>query len=180
MTGDSGPVTVAVERKVVPGRELDYEDWVRGVTADALEFPGHMGVNVIRPNKGSRIYVTIFRFDNYEHCRAWEDSGVRRAWLDRLAGITEGEDQVRKTTGLEFWFSLPELPALHPSPHKMAVVLIVVVFLLVLLLNLLLDPVTAEWPMPARLLVVAVLQVTLMTYLVMPQVTRLLESWLRD
>lgn len=177
---ESGPVTVAVERKVAPGRELDYEDWVKGVTADALGFPGHMGVNVIRPNPGSRDYVTIFRFDSYEHCRAWEESPVRSAWLGRLAGIVEGEGQVRKSTGLEFWFSLPEMPALHPSPHKMAIVLVVVVFVLVFLLNVLLAPFTADWPMPARLFLVVLLQVILLTYLVMPRVTRLLKSWLHD
>ena len=43
---ESGPVTISVARRVVPGRESDYEQWLKGITADALRFPGHMGVNV--------------------------------------------------------------------------------------------------------------------------------------
>ena len=58
---ETGPVTISVARRVVPGREADYEEWLRGITADALRFPGHMGVNVLRPTSGANEYVTIFR-----------------------------------------------------------------------------------------------------------------------
>jgi antibiotic biosynthesis monooxygenase (ABM) superfamily enzyme len=175
---DSGPVTISISRKVVPGREVDYETWVQGITAQALKFPGHMGVNVIRPTPPSSEYVTIFRFDTYEHSRNWEESALRAEWLARLEGITEGEEAVQKGTGLEFWFSLPELPAAHPSPHKMALVLLVVVFVLVLLINAALGPFTTSWPHVARVFLGVFLQVMLMTYLVMPRVTRLLKPWL--
>jgi antibiotic biosynthesis monooxygenase (ABM) superfamily enzyme len=137
-----------------------------------------MGVNVIRPTGASREYVTIFRFDSYQHSRDWEESAVRSEWLLRLQGITEGEDEVHRGTGLEFWFSLPELPAAHPSPHKMALVLFVVVYLMLTVLNVLLAPFTGDWPGPLRLLLTVLCQVLLMTYLVMPRVTRLLKGWL--
>ncbi len=178
LADQSGPVTVSVARTIVPGREADYEDWLRGITEQALQFPGHMGVNVIRPTRGSREYVTIFRFDSYEHSRRWEDSDVRRRWLERLHGIIEGPGAVRKGTGLEFWFSLPELPATHPSPHKMALVLLVVVYLLVMLINAGLSPVAMDWPLAVRVFVTVLLQVLLMTYVVMPRVTHLLRGWL--
>ena len=99
-------------------------------------------------------------------------------WLARLEGITEGDDDVRRGTGLEFWFSLPELPAAHPSPHKMALVLFVVVYVMLTLINLMLAPLTGDWPGPLRLLLTVLCQVLLMTYLVMPRVTRLLKDWL--
>ena len=174
----TGPVTISVARHVVPGRETDYENWMKGITAEALAFPGHMGVNVIRPTSGSREYVTIFRFDTYEHSKAWEDSNVRQEWLANLSGIVEGEDEVRKGTGLEFWFSLPELPMAHPSPHKMAVVLLVVVYTLVMSINLVLSTFADDWPTAARVFVTVFCQVLLMTYVVMPRVTRLLKNWL--
>lgn len=174
----SGPVTVSLSRRVVPGREADYEAWLRGITAEAVTFRGHMGVNVIRPTPPSREYISIFRFDNYQHSRAWEDSAVRARWLDRLEGLVEGETAVEKGTGLEFWFSLPELPSAHPSPHKMALVLLVVVYVLVLALNYLLNPLTVGWSPAARIFLVVVSQVMLMTYVVMPRVTQLLKGWL--
>ena len=174
----TGPVTVSIARRVVPGREADYEEWLKGITADALLFTGHMGVNVLRPRSQSGEYVSIFRYDTYQHMMAWEDSPIRLKWLAKLEGIVEGEAKIRKGTGLEFWFSLPELPDSHPSPHKMAVVLLGVVFSLVLLLNFLLSPLIGDWPLLARVFVAVFCQVMLMTYVVMPRVTRLLKSWL--
>ena len=175
---NTGPITISISRKVIPGKETDYEAWVQGITAEAVKFPGHMGVNVIRPTPPSREYVTIFRFDTFQHSRDWEDSAVRADWLTRLSGITEGEDAVEKATGLEFWFSLPELPAAHPSRHKMALVLFIVVYLMLTVINFLLAPLTGEWPGALRLMLTVLCQVLLMTYLVMPRVTRLLKSWL--
>jgi uncharacterized protein len=177
-TQDSGPVTVSVARLVKTGHEVDYENWLKNITSEALKFPGHMGVNVIRPTSKSGEYVTIFRFDSYEHLKAWEDSTIRNEYLIKLEGIVEGEAKVKKGTGLEFWFNLPELPVCRPSPHKMAFVLLVVVFTMVALLNYLLAPITHDWPMLARLFATISCQVILMTYLVMPRVTRLLKPWL--
>lgn len=175
-----GPVTISIARTVVPGREADYEEWVKGITAEAVTFPGHMGVNVITPRPPSREYVTIFRFDTYEHLEGWKNSAARAAWLERLEGIVEGEHKERKGTGLEFWFSLPELPVCHPSPHKMALVLVIVVYAILLLLNRTLVPLISAWPYAIRTLVMVVLQVVLMTYVVMPRVSRWLRDWLYD
>lgn len=175
-----GPITISIARKVVPGREQDYEDWLHGAAAVVREFPGHMGVDVIRPTRGSREYVTIFRFDTYAHRRNWDESDVRRQWLERLDGIVEGEDEVRVGTGLEFWFSLPELPTVAPSPHKMAFVLFIVVFSLLLPLSALANALLGDWPPPLRMLITVLIQVALMTYVVMPRVTKLLKNWLYD
>lgn len=177
--GQEGPVTVSLARRVRPGREAEYEAWISGVVTEADRFPGHLGASVLRPRHPGGDYVIIYRFDTYEHCRAWEDSPERGRWLERLDGLVEGDPQVKRVTGLETWFDLPEVPAAKtPSPHKMAVVLIAVVFVLVWALNLLLGPWIADWPLPLRVVVIATIQVLLMTYLVMPRVTRLLKGWL--
>ncbi|MCB2101933.1 MAG: antibiotic biosynthesis monooxygenase [Rhodobacterales bacterium] len=175
-----GPVTVSIARKVRPGREADYEAWVKGITATASVFPGHLGVNVLRPSAATgHEYVIIYRFDSYAHCRAWDTSPERAHWVDRLGDMVEGEARTKRVTGLEFWFDLPEMPAAAaPSPHRMALTLMVVVFVLVVGLNLVLGGWMADLPMVARVAVTVVLQVLLMTYVVMPRVTRLLKGWL--
>ncbi len=178
--GQEGPVTVSISRKAKPGREAEYEAWISGVIDAASEYPGHQGSNVLRPTAatGNR-YVLIYRFDNYENCQNWESSELRKEWLDKLEPLIEGEAEVQRGTGLEFWFDLPELPVnKHPSPHKMALVLITVVYVLVIMLNLLLAPMLVDANLWLKSAVIVILQVLLMTYLVMPRVTRLLHSWL--
>ena len=175
-----GPVTVTISRRVKPGREAEYEAWLHEATAVASTFPGHMGVNFIRPDgTQQKDYVTIFRFDTYRHLRDWEESPERAESLEGLKGLVEGEAQVQRVTGLEFWFTLPEVPSgAPPSPHKMALVLIVVVFSSVVSINLIFGAWLAQLPMLARIGVVVVGQVLLMTYLIMPLVIRLLRPWL--
>ncbi|MCW2309110.1 antibiotic biosynthesis monooxygenase [Rhodobium gokarnense] len=174
------PVTVSVARKVLPGREAAYEEWIKGISAAASSFPGHMGLNVLRPSaRTNHEYVLIYRFDTYEHGRAWEESEERAHWLEKLADVTAGETTMKKVTGLEFWFDLPAVPAAAKAPQwKMALVLIAVVFVLVYPLQLTVGAWLAGGPFWLRVLVIVVLQVLLMTYVVMPRVTALLKGWL--
>ena len=80
---DSSPVTVCVSVKVKHGRERDFETWVEGVGHAAAQFAGHQGLNILRPSGSTTPdYVYIFRFDTYTHLKAWEDSEVRRDWVE--------------------------------------------------------------------------------------------------
>ena len=178
--GNEGPVTVSVSRKVKPGHEDEYEQWISGIIGAASNYPGHQGASVLRPGPATNYeYVTIYRFDSYYHCQQWEQSELRQQWLDKLHGIVEGEATTRRGTGLEFWFDLPELPVHKAAPpYKMALVLIVVVYVLVLGLALLFQPLLAPMPLWLRTLLIVVVQVLLLTYIVMPRVTRLLKDWL--
>ncbi|HEY9081267.1 antibiotic biosynthesis monooxygenase [Magnetovibrio sp.] len=176
----SAPVTVSVARRILPGREQDYEDWITGVSVAAAKFTGHQGINIIRPNQeGSGEYVLIYRFDSYEHGRAWEESDVRAFWMAKLDGMAEGEATYKKVTGLEFWFDLPVIPiAARPSPHKMALILVITVFLLVYPMQAYVGPLMGDIPLWAKVFCVVLFQVLMLTYVVMPRVTKLLKSWL--
>jgi uncharacterized protein len=177
---DCGPVTVVTARRVRAGREADYEAWVRGITAAARDFPGHLGVSVLKPSASTGgKYVLVVNFDSYAHQRAWEESAVRAGFLAELEGMVEGEAEIKKVSGLEFWFDLPELPAAAtPNRHRMTLVLIAVVFVLVLAVNLAFGPWLATLPLVPRVAVVVVLQVLALSYLVMPLVTRVLKGFL--
>lgn len=178
--GDEGPVTVSISRRVRPGQEAAYEAWLHGIIDAASGFPGHQGVNILRPSgKTDGQYVLIYRYDSWANCENWEQSQTRATWVAKLGDIVEGEAQMERVTGLEFWFNLPEIPAgAHASQHKMALTLIVVVFCLVYPLQVWLGPLLADWPSALRSLLIVIIQVLLMTYLVMPRVTKVLKGWL--
>lgn len=174
------PVTVSVARKIKPEREADYEAWIKGVTAAAATYRGHQGVSVVRPSPATNgEYVLIYRFDSYENGRAWEESDMRKTWVEKLDGIAAGEATYKKVTGLEFWFDLPNVPVhVKPSPHKMALTMTIVVFMLVYALQATIGVVLNAYPLWFKVLVIVTLQVVLLTYIVMPRVTQLLKPWL--
>ncbi|MCG2634682.1 MAG: antibiotic biosynthesis monooxygenase [Gammaproteobacteria bacterium] len=177
---ETGPVTISTARRIRPGMEAAYEAWVRQIIAAATRFPGHLGVDVLRPAPGSGgEYVLLTRFDSYRNQIAWEHSGERAELLEQLSEMTDGETKVSKVSGLEFWFALPEVPAqAKPNRHKMALLLCGVVFLLVLAINLSAGEQLARLPLAVRAAVLSIAQVLLLTYIVMPRITALLKSWL--
>ena len=179
-TAFDGPVTLIFARKVKPGREAAYKDWVSGFQRATQGVPGFLGASTMGRGAAEHEYISIVRFDTFEHLQAWEESDLRREWLARLPPDTvDGEADIRRLEGLEFWFTAPGVPAaVAPSPHKMALVLVVIVFALVSGLGPLVRWALGDVPQLARTALMVVLQVGLMTYVIMPRVTRLLAGWL--
>jgi len=187
-----GPVTVIVTRKAKKGKIREFEEWMDGVTHAATKFEGHMGVNIIRPSAISNPeYVIIFRFNTYENLARWENSEIRTDWLNKSKAVTEGEPKVEKQSGLEFWFTpspgsaatgegnnASAAAAMPPPRYKMAMVVTSIIFVLASTLLPQIREVTIGLPALLSTLVGVTIMVILMTYVIMPFVTRLLRPWL--
>lgn len=111
---ETGPLTVVATWRARKGREREFEAWRHEIAAAALKFPGHMGVNVILPSGADNEYVVIFRFDTYEHLRAWQESEIRRELLKKAEPLRESPPSYRLESGLEYWFAPPGVPASPP------------------------------------------------------------------
>ena len=182
------PVTVLYSRRVKPGRESEVAfSWERskvngrrGIVAAARQFPGHLGASVLDA-PGSREYHILFTFADRRSLRAWLDSDERRRWLVRVGELLEADRGLQQLTGLETWFKLPgsNVPTMTPPPRwKMWLVSLVAVYPLVLAFQVLVVPRMARLPLPLRALVFPLVLLTLMTFVVMPMVTRALRRWL--
>jgi antibiotic biosynthesis monooxygenase (ABM) superfamily enzyme len=174
------PVTTVVTRVVKPGVIDDYERWLHGVAAEAMTFEGHLGVHVIRPGVGSREYTVIFRFDTPRQLHAWLESDRRAALLREAARFFEDRGHVQELSGLEAWFTLPQGSGAAPPPkYKMALVTFAAVFSLLMVIPRLLAPLLKPLPSIAQTAAVCATMIVLMTYAIMPALTRLLSGWLR-
>jgi uncharacterized protein len=175
-----GPVTTTVTRRVKPGHEPFYEQFLTGVVAAASRFPGHLGVEVFRPqDTATGEYRIVYRFDTGEHLRAWLDSDERAAWLEGAEPHVIGPMRTHFVTGLETWFTLSGQPGSPPPPpYKMALLTWITIFPLITLVVVVLDPVLEELALVPRLALTTAVTVPIMTWLAMPRVTRLLRSWL--
>ena len=177
---DEEPVTVVFSRRIKPGREPDFENWLRGIIQEASAFPGYLGQNVIRPiDQNQPEYVMILRFDSYANLRRWEESPIRQRWLKLANKIADSDTKIQKTPGLEFWFTPPKRTApAAPPRYKMVIVLTVVIFSLSILLSPALASLLRSLPPLLRQLLTIGIQVSLITYFIMPFLTRLLSRWL--
>jgi uncharacterized protein len=175
-----GPVTTTVTRRVKPGHEAAYEAFLAGISGAARAFPGYLGVEVFRPTPGQGgEYRTVYRFDSAAHLRTWLDSVEHATWLARAEPHVAGPMRTQVLVGLEGWFTLPTQPGLPPPPpSKMALVTWVTIFPLITLVVVATAPLLGSLPLVGRLAVTTGVTVPLMTWVVMPRVTRLLHRWL--
>jgi antibiotic biosynthesis monooxygenase (ABM) superfamily enzyme len=179
-----GAVTLVITRRVKPGCEAAYEDWLLRLQADARSLPGYQGVTTHRPAAGApRDYVSVVRFQALEHLQAFEQSELRARYADQVAPFVEADAVWEKMTGLEFWFTPPPGTVVpQPSRARMVLLMTAVVFLLVLSIGSAVTAVAARLPFavpyPVRLLVTIGIEVTFMTYWLMPRLTKGLARWI--
>jgi uncharacterized protein len=179
--GADGPVTTTVTRRIKPGHEAAYEAFLAGISGAARAFPGYLGIEVFHPTPGGQggEYRTVYRFDSLAHLQTWQDSPEHAAWLARAEPHVAGPMRTQVLTGLESWFTLPSQPGTPPPPpYKMAVLTWATIFPLITLVVVASSPLLGSLPLVARLAVTTGVTVPLMTWVVMPRVTRLLHRWL--
>ncbi|QFU88296.1 antibiotic biosynthesis monooxygenase [Amycolatopsis sp. YIM 10] len=178
---DDGPadVTLLTARTVEPGYEPHFRAWFGRVSSAASAFPGHLGDGLFQPPAPAGPWVLIHRFRDHDSAQDWTTSPERAALFDDCEGHHQTEVARRELSGMESWFSDPQDPATVAPPRwKMTLAAFGAVLPISLLGNGLLGPALAALPLPARVLVLALLFSTLMTYLMMPAVTRVLRRWL--
>ena len=122
-------------------------------------------------------YRVVYRFDTREYLQAWLDSDERAVWLERAEPHVIGPMRTQVLTGLETWFTLPAAPAFatasvqdgrthldrhFPADHARG--------------NSARSG-AREASLVPRLAITTAVAVPIMTWIVMPRVTRLLRGW---
>jgi antibiotic biosynthesis monooxygenase (ABM) superfamily enzyme len=177
---DIQPVTAVISQQIKRGREADYERWTQKISSVARQFPGHLGVTVIRPEAGiCPEYVTIIKFSCYFNLKGWLDSPERQHCLAEAQPLIVRPSTVQILTGFETWFTLPNRSR-QPTPprHKMSILTTLAVFGAVNLFNPLLQPVFSALPQLLSSLIITYIVVLVLTYVVMPRLTKLFYRWL--
>jgi antibiotic biosynthesis monooxygenase (ABM) superfamily enzyme len=173
------PVTATVTRWVKAGHEAAYEEFLQGIIAAASRFPGYLGTEVFRPDRAGDEYRIVYRFASGDALRRWLDSDEHASWLQRAELHVAGPMRTQFLTGLETWFTLPAEPGLRPPPaYKMALVTWITIFPLITGLVVALGPLLNGVALVPRLAITTGIAVPVMTWVLMPRVTRALRQWL--
>src|SRR5438552_71131 len=171
------PIHIAITRRVRPGCEEEFQAALREFFQTSFAHRGVWGASMLSPAPGSdtREYGILRTFSNEQERDDFYGSPLFKTWEERARTLTEGEPVYRQLTGLEAWFRSPQGP---PPRWKMAAATFLGVFPVAMILNLTLGPVIRSWPFLISSIVFNACMVTLLTWLVMPLVTRLLHIWL--
>jgi hypothetical protein len=157
--------------------EAEFQHALRDFFQTSLAHDGVLGVHMLAPppGSGSTEYGILRTFANESERVAFYASPFFAAWEARVGPLTEGEPVYRTLSGLEAWFRTGRS---LPPRWKMAVATLLGVYPTSLFLSATLGEALRAWPLAARSLLMAACMVALLTWVVMPVVTRLLHGWL--
>jgi antibiotic biosynthesis monooxygenase (ABM) superfamily enzyme len=182
------PVTVSFTRRADPAHSVEMTAWIRSGLTMAEGFPGFLGGGWVRPRHGADEWHMLCRFSSPATLAAWEASSERRWWLGSAQGLAE-VTRTERRTGIEGWFDAPvhaaaEIAASSPPPTapprwKQAVTIWIVFFPLNLLATVTLGRLLADADVVLRVAVMTLTLTPIMTYLLLPWVTRRLQWWLQ-
>lgn len=176
------PVTLVISKVVKADKNNAYEAWAKGINKVIKRFDGFIGVDVIRPRDPTHNeYVVIIRFDNIESLTKWQSSPVCRSWLFSAQDFIETESKYQTSDDLEQWFTLPDhdiKTQQNPPYYKKVVVGILSVYPLIMVSNILVAPYTVELPYLLRTLISVIIISSLMSYPMIPWISKLLGFWL--
>ncbi len=172
-------IGVVATRRVPVANVEAFETGLRDLKQIAAEQPGMVACDVLRGavRGGEREYSVVYRFSDESRLRDWDASPERRALVARINALTIGGHR-NELTGLEAWFDLPS-GQLPPSRHRMAFVTWLGIWPLVSLALWLLSPYLVMLPFLVQTGTLSALLVLAMTYVVMPQLTKLAAPLLR-
>jgi len=175
---NSQPVHVAITRRIKPGCEQEFQAALKEFFVKSLAQSGVHGAALIVPAPGSSSteYGIIRSFASAAERDAFYASALYAEWKKRVAPLSDRQPETRELHGLEAFFR-GNSPA-PPPRWKMAVATYLGVVPVIMTLALTLGPLIRSWNFVLYNLLFNACVVTLLTWVVMPLITRALHGWL--
>jgi hypothetical protein len=179
MTASAQPIHVAITRRIKPGREQEFQTALKEFFARSLAESGVHGAAMLvpPPGSGSAEYGIIRSFANAAERDAFYASPLYLDWKKRVAPLADGEPEARELQGLEAFFRQGSRPL--PPTWKMAIATYLGVVPTIMTLALTVGPLIRSWNFVLNNLVFNACVVALLTWVVMPLITRALHGWLQ-
>ncbi|MGD0794142.1 MAG: hypothetical protein ABR958_00910 [Dehalococcoidales bacterium] len=171
-------VTVVISRRVFPGHEREYDEWVRKMVAAATEAPGNTGATILVPEHGKQgPHYLVLRFADEKSTLQWETSYIRQKLSHEADAFSVRSRQ--EATGLETWFYLPDNPELAPPPPWK---IFLITTLAVYIASSIIVPIQGRlenWPFLLGNILSSILVVGSLTWGLMPLLSRyVFRKWL--
>jgi antibiotic biosynthesis monooxygenase (ABM) superfamily enzyme len=173
MSDEKEAVVISTHR-VIPGRMASFSTSVKGLLSAASRSQGYLDGRMEKASGDSATWLVICWFDSAESAAEWDGSRSHATWREYVGRFSSRVEPPRPA-------SAPPAagPPKPPPKWKTALVTLIGVFPAVLLVNVTVIPRVTGLPLLARTLVLCVCVTGLMTWVLMPQVMKVLGPWLR-
>ncbi len=179
VSADSEPVTVVFSQRIAAGNDAAFVKLHRDVVERMKQFEGFLRSDLFPPVEGIQDdYVIVASFASRANLDRWLTSPVRRAWLARIERLIEGDRVMNVVGGFGGWFPAHPARPTGPKRWKQAVAVLIALFPTALLITLIRNQIAPDMNVVLAVLVGNVLGVAILSFLLMPRLTKLMASWL--
>ena len=173
-------VSMVIFEKVDPRRILEFEAWQKRINSTNANFPGFVGVSSKKLETGENEYSTVVQFDTPENLKRMLDSSELETLLNEATSYLIDKPKISHHEGLDIFFDKPRNTG-NPPYYKKVILGIIAVYPLIVLVSILYSMSVARFvnlPFEIALFLQVIVVSALMTWPVMPLLSRLLRKWL--
>ena len=169
------PVTTILKIKYKKGCKQECLQWMIETASIASAFDGFVEKQILLSEETEEL-VNIFTFKNNQSLLEWENSSQRFQQTEKSKFFVDEISSKKQLAGLEFMF--PSAKA--PNRWKMVLITVVVIFIFLNTLVPVLQQFFTLLHLPSLLksLLGVVVMVCLMTYFILPFLSKVLRRWL--
>ncbi len=181
--------SLVVEHTVPAGEGLAFRWWHAKVTRAAKTFKGHIRTDLCAPVRGQQPdqpmkWYSLVHFESPELLNKWVNSRDREALIKRGRKTFASYQFISFSTGLEGWFSRrtgTEQSGLGPPAWKQNAAVVLALYPTVIIQSLLFSALglMQSWSLPNSMIINNIITSSVLTWGVMPLVTKLLRFWLQ-
>jgi uncharacterized protein len=174
----SSAVTAVLTQRIRPDAEDEFRRVQARISTEMRRFEGFLRSDLLEPVPGVQDeFVIVFSFASKADLDRWLESDERQALLRDVAPLIEGDRTLNVVGGFAGWF--PAVDGRRPVRWKQAVAVLLALFPTTLTLGALQRWLLPDVPWVPALFVSNVIGIAILTWLLMPLVTRWLGDWLR-
>jgi uncharacterized protein len=183
--GSVPQASLVFEHSVPKGKGLAFRLWHMRLVRSARRCQGYIKTDLCAPVKGDQLrWYSIIHFDSPEHLHDWLKSKEREALIEEGRKIFELYQFKSFSTGLEGWFSRSsktEQFSLGPPAWKQNLAVILALYPMVMLQTFVFSllHLMDSWPHANSMLVNNFVCSSILTWVIMPAVTKALGFWLK-
>lgn len=175
---DVDPVTAVISVRVDPEHREEYLELYHEIDDAMSRAPGFIRTEMFEPVPGTQDdHVVVFTFDGREHLDAWLTSAERRVIIDRMQPFIQAPHTINVVGGFGGWFDLDA--GREPKRWKQASVVLLALYPTVLAITLVDNWIIPDPPLAIDVLIGNIIGVSILTWFLMPPLTKHLSPWLR-
>ena len=178
LTDTAQTVTAVASFRVDPNAYSEFREWYRRVHDVVDRFDGFIRSELVEPVPGAHDDTAIiFSFTSRETLDRWLDSPERQQILAEIEPVLESERTVNIVGGFAGWF--PGSTSAAPKRWKQAALVLLALYPTVMVLGVVRNELYPGLADPLAVLVGNIGGVAILSWLLMPALTRRFDGWLR-